>query len=236
MSEFPKSTSRLGNVLLQYNNNMQALPDIQIQRKLNAKRLKLRVYPDKIFLTVPMLARKRHIQDFLAQSQAWLIQTWQKQQSSGFIAPAQIQLFNLHHPIHIVYQHQKQAFIFDEQQLFIDETQPQAALKAFIFSYAKQHLPIFLAQISQETALNYQSCSIRQAKTRWGSCSAQQNIMLSSALVLCEQHLVRYVCIHELAHTLHMNHSHDFWRVVAEFDPHYLTHRQALKQQLHALY
>ena len=211
-----------------------SLPEIQIQRKLSAKRLKLRIYPDKICLTVPILARKRHIQAFLAQSQVWLIETWHKQQVSAFIPPKQIQLFNLQQPIKITYQSQKQTFIFDQQQLFVDETQPQAALKAFIFSYAKQHLPVFLAQISQEIALDYQSCSIRQAKTRWGSCSAQQNIMLSSALVLCEQHLVRYVCIHELAHTVYMNHSADFWGLVAQLEPNYQHHRQQLKQ--HNLY
>lgn len=214
-----------------------SLPEIQIQPKLSAKRFRLRVYPDKICLTVPFFARKQHIQAFLAQSQAWLIEAWQKQHVSPFIPPQQLQLFNLEQPIKIIYQSQKQAFIFDHPQLFLDATQPQAALKAFVFSYAKQHLPRFLEKISQETALAYQSCSVRQAKTRWGSCSSTKNIMLSSALVLCEQHLVRYVCIHELAHTLHMNHSADFWQLVAQFDPDHLQHRQRLKQQqIHVLY
>ena len=119
----------------------------------------------------------------------------------------------------------------------MDQTQSQQALSAFLLSYAKQHLPLYLAKISQELGLSYHSCKIRQAKTRWGSCSATQNIMLSSALVVCQPELVRYVCIHELAHTVHMNHSRDFWQLVARLDPHYQQHRQALKQQvLHALY
>lgn len=214
-----------------------ALPDIQIQPKLSAKRFRLKVYPDKICLTVPILARKQHIQAFLAQSQAWLIEAWQKQHVSPFIALQQLQLFNLEQPIQIIYQSQKQAFIFDHPQLFLDAAQPQVALKAFIFSYAKQHLPLFLQHISTEIHLPYQRCSIRQAKTRWGSCSSTKNIMLNSALVLCEQQLVRYVCIHELAHTVHMNHSRDFWQLVAQFDPHHLQHRQCLKQQqIHVLY
>lgn len=214
-----------------------SLPEIQIQPKLSAKRFRLRVYPDKICLTVPFFARKQHIQAFLAQSQAWLIEAWQKQHVSPFIPPQQLQLFNLEQPIHIIYQAQKQAFYLQDQQLFIDESQVQAALKAFIFSYAKQHLPLFLQQVSTEINLPYQKITIRQAKTRWGSCSSTKNIILSSALVLCEQHLVRYVCIHELAHTLHMNHSADFWQVVAQFDPDHLQHRQRLKQQqIHVLY
>ena len=213
------------------------IPDIQIQRKLSAKRLKLRVYADKICLTAPIFCSQRSIQAFIQQSQAWLLNTWQKQQQVEFTRPNQLQLFNLKQPINIIYQAQKQAFYLQDQQLFVDESQAQAALKAFIFSYAKQHLPLFLQQVSTEINLPYQKISIRQAKTRWGSCSSTQNIMLNSALVLCVPPLVRYVCIHELAHTVHMNHSAAFWQLVAQFDPNHLQHRQGLKQhQIHVLY
>jgi predicted metal-dependent hydrolase len=216
---------------------IKALPEIQIQAKRSAKRLKLRVYADKICLTTPFFCSQRSIQTFIQQSQVWLLETWQKQQQVEITRPHQLQLFNLEQPITITYQAQKQAFYVQDQQLFIDESQVQVALKAFIFSYAKQHLPLFLQHISTEINLPYQNCNIRQAKTRWGSCSSTQNIMLNSALVLCKLELVRYVCVHELVHTVHMNHSSAFWQLVAQFDSHHLQHRQSLKQQqLYGLY
>lgn len=145
--------------------------------------------------------------------------------------PSCIRLFNQPQAIAIVYQVQAKLFIFKDQQLYVDQTQPQAVLKAFSFAYAKQHLPQFLHSISQDIGLNYQNCSIRQAKSRWGSCSSVQNIMLSSALVFCEARLVRYVCIHELCHTRYMHHGAQFWQLVEQFDPYYQLHRQQLKQQ-----
>lgn len=207
------------------------LPDIHIRRSARAKRLTLRVYPDKIALSAPIQCTQKHIQAFIASSQIWLKQAWQKQQHLQTQLPSCIRLFNQPQAIAIVYQAQAKLFIFKDQQLYVDQAQPQAALKAFSFAYAKQHLPQFLHSISQEIGLSYQNCTIRQAKSRWGSCSSVQNIMLSSALVCCEARLVRYVCIHELCHTRYMHHGAQFWQLVEQFDPHYQLHRQQLKQQ-----
>ncbi|WP_298144686.1 M48 family metallopeptidase [uncultured Acinetobacter sp.] len=207
------------------------LPDIQIRRSARAKRLTLRVHPHQICLTVPMACSEQNIQAFIASSQTWLQQAWQKQQHLQTQLPNCIRLFNQSQAILIVYQVQAKLFIFKDQQLYVDQAQPQAALKAFSFAYAKQYLPQFLHSISQEIGLNYQSCTIRQAKTRWGSCSSVQNIMLSSALVFCDARLVRYVCIHELCHTRYMHHGTLFWQLLEQFDPLYAQHQSQLKRQ-----
>lgn len=208
------------------------LPEIHIRRHARAKRLTLRVYPDRIALSAPIRCTEQQIQAFIASSEVWLNQAWQKQQKQTEAnLTTSIHLFNQPQAIEIVYQVQQQAFMLQDQCLYLDVARPHIALKAFSFAYAKQHLPPFLEKISQEIQLGYQTCSIRQAKTRWGSCSSVQNIMLSSALVFCDETLVRYVCIHELCHTVYMHHGAQFWQLVEKFDPQYLRHRQQLKQQ-----
>ncbi len=77
--------------------------------------------------------------------------------------------------------------------------------------------------------MSYAECAIRRPKTRWGSCSSQHNIMLHAGLVLMPAQITRYVCIHELAHTKHFDHSPAFWAEVAKFDPNYMQHRRQLK-------
>ena len=53
--------------------------------------------------------------------------------------------------------------------------------------------------------------------------------MLNSALVLFDQQITRYVCVHELAHTKHFDHSAAFWFEVEKHDQHYQQHRKVLK-------
>lgn len=54
--------------------------------------------------------------------------------------------------------------------------------------------------------------------------------MLNAALVLMPESIVRSVCVHELAHTKHFDHSEAFWAEVAKHDPNYIEHRKQLKQ------
>ncbi|WP_180163455.1 SprT family zinc-dependent metalloprotease [Acinetobacter sp. YH12069] len=211
------------------------LPEIQITRKLRATRLRLRVEPTQIKLTVPQFCTQRQVQDFLKQSEQWMIETWQKQQEkTGQIdktLPVELKLFNLEQPLSIVYQTQKHPFILDDEshQLFISDRQPEQYLKSFVIAYAKEYLPIYLKQVSSETGLKYGDCSIRQPKTRWGSCSARHDIMLNSALVLFPEQVARYVAVHELAHTKHFDHSPNFWAEVQKHDINFQQHRKILK-------
>ena len=89
----------------------QTLPEIQITHHERATRLRLRVEPTQIRLTVPKFCTKRQIQDFLNQSEQWLIETWQKQQISLVQAdrtlPAELHLFNRLQPLSVIYKIQK---------------------------------------------------------------------------------------------------------------------------------
>ncbi len=58
---------------------MTDLPEIKIVKHVRAKRLRLRVEPDAVRLTVPVFCTQKQIQAFLAQSQTWLEKTWQQQ-------------------------------------------------------------------------------------------------------------------------------------------------------------
>lgn len=209
------------------------LPEIQIVRHARAKRLRLRVDSAQIRLTVPLLCSKRKIQNFLDQAEEWLLKTWQEQKIvvQDRVLPTELKLFNLARPLQVIYQSQKQLFIFDEvnNQLLISDRQPEQYLKAFVIAYAKQHLPLYLEELSEECKLNFGKCAIRQPKTRWGSCSAKHDIMLNSGLVLFPEHVTRYVCVHELAHTRHFDHSPRFWAEVQKHDVNFQQHRKILK-------
>lgn len=211
------------------------LPEIQITRNVRSTRLRLRIEGDQIRLTAPIFCSKKQIQNFIDQAESWLLKTWklqqEKNQSIDRSLPAELQLFDQAQPIQIVYQSQKQNFVFDAKllQLSISDRHPETYLKAFVITYAKEQLPVYLNKVSQETGLSFNICNVRQPKTRWGSCSAKHDIMLNSGIILFPENIVRYLCVHELAHTRHFDHSPRFWTEVAKHDPAYSNHRKILK-------
>ena len=79
---------------------------------------------------------------------------------------------------------------------------------------AHQKLPRMLAAASERTGIGYNKLTIRKAHTRWGSCTREGNISLSLYLAALPDELIDFVCVHELCHRIHPNHSADFHSLV----------------------
>ncbi len=94
-------------------------------------------------------------------------------------------------------------------------------LQKWLNEQARQYLLPWLAQTAAELGLGYTKACIRAQKTRWGSCSARKAINLNRNLLFLPPPLVRYLLVHELSHTRHMNHSAQFWQQVSKYEPGY---------------
>ncbi len=99
--------------------------------------------------------------------------------------------------------------------LQVNDSQVQESIKkGILFAMkheAKNYLPLRLQELALKHQLSYKRITIRDAKTRWGSCSADNSINLSYHLMKLPVHLIDYVILHELAHTIHKNHGKNFW-------------------------
>ncbi len=82
----------------------------------------------------------------------------------------------------------------------------------------------------------YNTLSIRDQKTRWGSCSGRNNLSFNWRLILAPPEILDYVVVHELCHLVHMNHSKEFWTLVGSILPDYKIRRKWLKENGHTLH
>ena len=100
---------------------------------------------------------------------------------------------------------------------------------------AQRHLVPWLHRTADELGFTLKGASVRTQRTLWGSCSRRRTISLNARLLLIPPDMVRYVFVHELAHTRHMNHSREFWQAVAIHVPDYRDRVRELKRLWSAL-
>jgi predicted metal-dependent hydrolase len=102
-----------------------------------------------------------------------------------------------------------------------DERSARQQLRGWLKRAAYDRLAPRLIELANALNCAVSRVSIRCQRTRWGSCSTRGTVSLNCSLVFLEWEVVRYLFVHELAHTKHMNHSANFWRLVEKIEPDY---------------
>ena len=92
-------------------------------------------------------------------------------------------------------------------------------LVGFVRGLAAEALPAKLRRIAGRNRFSYRSVSVRVQKTRWGSYSSRGTISLNAKLLFLPPRIVEYVLLHELCHSRHLNHSREFYELLAGFEP-----------------
>lgn len=96
---------------------------------------------------------------------------------------------------------------------------------------AAEQLPLQLLELAERHSVVVSRVSIRNQRSRWGSCSARGSITLNWRLILVPDFVREYVMLHELMHRRELNHSRRFWRLVGAVCPQYQDARRWLLQE-----
>lgn len=110
-----------------------------------------------------------------------------------------------------------------------EETKRMQVMDQRFRKAAKEYFPKRVAYYHSLTGGNYTKITVRDQKTRWGSCSSNGTLSFNYRLMYAPPRILDYVVVHELCHLTHMNHSKEFWSMVASIMPEYKTYRQWLK-------
>ena len=95
---------------------------------------------------------------------------------------------------------------------------------------AREIFPQRVEYYARMMGVSYGRITIREQKTRWGSCSGKGNLNFNWKLTLMPPEILDYVVVHELAHRKEMNHSRDFWKIVEQVLPDYQERRKRLHE------
>jgi hypothetical protein len=114
----------------------------------------------------------------------------------------------------------------------LSEARPlQAATERYLWALARRELPSRVFALAEVHGFQPRRVSVRNQRSRWGSCSRRGTISLNWRLIQTPDWVRDYVILHELAHLRHMNHSRAFWQQLADVCPNYLQAKAWIKQQ-----
>ena len=105
--------------------------------------------------------------------------------------------------------------------------------------YKNKSLEYFIlrtAYLAKVMGTKYNSIKIKNFKRRLGSCSYKGDIVYNWRIIMSPKIIIDYIIIHELCHTIHFNHSKNFWNLVREFSPNYKEHKLWLKKNIEMLH
>jgi predicted metal-dependent hydrolase len=194
-----------------------------------ARRLTARVHVGgRVEIVVPVGVNPRTVRDFVQRFTPWIDRKVAAMQC--FAAPADPV------PANIAFACTDEKFAVEwrrEPKRSLEQTADRIALQApdergarallqdWLKRAAYERLAPRLLHLANELRFSVARVSIRSQRTRWGSCSTRGTVSLNCSLVFLEWAVVRYLFVHELAHTKYMNHSASFWRLVEQIEPDY---------------
>lgn len=171
-------------------------------KKSHRKSYALEIKPGgAVTMKVPLHPSKQFMTQFLMDKEKWIKLKYKKQ--------CEVELYKNEH-------------VMSEQQ--------KKALEERYRSAAKEYIPKRVAYYQTYVGAGYEKITIRDQKTRWGSCSSKGTLSFNWRLMLAPPTVLDYVVVHELCHLIHMNHSKAFWLAVEEIMPDYREHRNWLKE------
>ena len=212
--------------------------EITLRRSARARRFSLRVsrLDGRVTLSLPPGAREAEAMAFARQQEPWIRRALADLPQTatvglGALVPVEGRLLRLDAgPGRLIR--------IDGDSLLIPGNPAQAGVRAgaFLKHLARDRLTEASDRYARMIGRPYSRLTLRDTRSRWGSCTADGALMYSWRLAMAPPAVLDYVAAHEVAHLAQMNHSPAFWAVVARLVPGYAAHRRWLKQHGPALH
>lgn len=208
-------------------------PDIEVRfrRAANTRRLKLRVSHLDGRVTVSSPPRVVHsvVRAFVEEKEDWI--RTQLAQCPDEIFAVRGSTIPIEGRMTLVDAGPVSAPRLSDRRLVVSECRPvEPQVAAFLKTRARDRLAHACNAHAKRLGREYGRLTLRDTRSRWGSCSSSGNLMFSWRLVMATPEVLDYVAAHEVAHLQEMNHSAVFWRLVEELCPDYAVQKRWLRE------
>ncbi len=221
--------------------------DIAYRLRLSrrARRLQLHVSPyGEVEVVLPQDMDPRLVPPFVARHRNWILRTRARLMSDR-PQPAAATTVPTHIHLHAIDAHWIVDFKLAHKARLrespgeaggslalraADEGEACHLLQRWLGHQGRLHLVPWLQAVAAETGLSYGRVSVRGQRSRWGSYSSRGTLSINRALLFLAPALVRHLFIHELCHSVYMNHSTRYWRLVERHSPRYRELERALNR------
>lgn len=206
--------------------------DVILRKSGRAKRLSLRMsrLDGKVTLTMPTRATHREAVAFLQDREDWL-----RGHLAGVKDAHVVQVGGtvpyLGRDVPVVLAPGRRAALTDAGLAVPSEETAGIKAQAVLKARARDMLAAVSDDYAAALGRPYQRISIRDTRSRWGSCSSEGTLMYSWRLIMAPPEVLHYVAAHEVAHLQEMNHSAAFWAVVEGLFGDYAPPRQWLREK-----
>jgi len=223
---------------------VEPVGQVILVRNERSRRFRLRVRPNgSPHVSIPVLASEAKAVDFVRSKSEWIQQQQQKIKTVLTVFGQDSSFRTKFHQLKIVkVDHQKISNVignglvqinvpkkYDCQhpgvQLFI-----RRILTEVMRQEAKVFLPLRIRELAEKHNFGYEKIFVKHVKSRWGSCSSNNNINLNVHLMRLPDRLIDYILLHELAHTVEKNHGKSFWLLLEKVCPGSKTLDKELKK------
>lgn len=220
--------------------------DYQIDRG-KRKNVYISIQDGKVVVKIPKRFPEYKIKEILKEKEDWIYKKLKEYNNSknkkDYKDGQTIYIFGEEYTLKIdqtikkrnyVQIEEKNVIIYISKDLYledkdIDEKIIEDIMEKFYLQIAKKELPVVFKEMEQYVGLHPSKLKIQNMKRAWGNCNSKKEIHLNKNLIKYSKREISYVCIHELCHLKYMNHSKDFWNMVAYYMPEYKMVEKELK-------
>ncbi|SNT76498.1 M48 family metallopeptidase [Paracoccus seriniphilus] len=204
--------------------------EVQLRRSARARRMTLRVPRDggDVVLTLPASMPVSQGRRFAEEKQDWLNRALQRRPAVQKVAVG-VAIPIAGRARQVVSGAVAAPKLEDDRLLVPQGKTAGPVVQAFLRHHAHQRLCVACDHHTHALGRDYRMITLRDTRSRWGSCSADGRLMFSWRLAMAPPDVLDYVAAHEVAHLVHMDHSRRFWAQVEALLPDYRTSRAWLR-------